>query len=125
MSSPKSILIVDDDNNTLHILSLILQNAGYDVQVDESGNLSFLQTGIFPDLILLDCNLGSKDGSNICRELKTAAATKHIPIIIISAMPDIKNIFIEAKADNYLSKPFGINQLLKIIGQTLNTEIPQ
>lgn len=119
MSSPKNILIVDDDSSTLNILSLILKNAGYEVQVDDRGDLSFLQSGKFPDLILLDSNLGAKDGATLCRQLKASEITRHIPVIIISAMHDIKNIFIEAGADNYLSKPFSINQLLELVEHTL------
>jgi len=119
MGSQKNILIVDDDNSTLNILSLILKNAGYGVQVDDNGSLDFLQSGILPDLVLLDSNLGTKDGTTICRQIKAGESTKHIRVILISAMQDIKDIVQEAGADNYLSKPFGINQLLNIIETTL------
>ena len=114
---------MDDDSSTLNILSLILKNAGYEVQVDDCGGLPFLQSGNFPDLILLDSNLGEKDGATLCRQLKSSENTRHIPVIIISAMQDIKSIFDESGADNYLSKPFGINQLLGLVEHTLDAGI--
>ena|SRR5215212_3075665 len=117
MDKQSTILIVDDDPGTLNIMSLILQNAGYTVETDQYGSLSLNENP--PDLILLDSNLGIMDGATICREIKSNERTKNIPVIMISAMHDIQRICAEANADNYLSKPFGINQLLSLIEDTL------
>lgn len=119
----KKIFIVDDDSSTLNILSLILQNAGYEVEVDSNGCMDFLLPGDLPDLILLDNCLGNKNGIIISRELKAAELTKQIPVIIISAMQNIDDIYRQAGADNYLSKPFSITQLLEIIETTLGERI--
>jgi DNA-binding response OmpR family regulator len=119
MDKKTNILVIDDDHSTLEILLLILQNAGYEVDIAANGDLTFLQTGKFPDLILLDNNLGKKDGADICRELKNAAETHHIPIILISAMDNIKTIAAEACADDFIAKPFGIQLMLEKIQQAL------
>ena len=116
MDQPATILIIDDDSSTLGILSLILKNTGYNVEVND-GNDGIKSP--FPDLVLLDNNLGPRSGITICRELKNNPSTMNIPVIIISAMQDIREIFHQAGADNYLSKPFGINQLLEIVEATL------
>ena len=60
MNNKQHILIVDDDAGTVEIMSIILQNAGYEISTDNNGDLLFLQTGIHPHLILLDNKLGQK-----------------------------------------------------------------
>ena len=120
MTKRTHILVIDDDNSTLEILMLILQNAGYTVDIASDHHLEFLITKNFPDLILLDNNLGKKNGSEICRELKASGETKHIPIILISAMDDIKHIARDACADGFIAKPFSIQQMIEKIQETLD-----
>ena len=115
----KHILIVDDDAGTVDIISIILKNAGYKIATDNSGELLFLQTGIHPKLILLDNKLGKKKGSDICMELKANEETKNIPIIMISATDELKLLAAKACADNFLPKPFSIEDLLSVVEETL------
>lgn len=119
MTKKTNILVIDDNSSTLEILLLILQNAGYNVDVARDHNLGFLKTKIYPDLILLDNNLGGKNGSDICKELKANEETRHIPVILISAMDDIKYIAEEACADDFIPKPFGIQMMLEKIQSVL------
>ncbi len=119
MPANKTILVIEDDRSTIEILLLILQNAGYKVDVATDHNLGFLKTKIYPRLILLDHNLGQKNGSDICKELKNNDETNHIPIILISAMEDVGIIAKEACADDYIAKPFGIQVLLSKIEKAL------
>src|SRR5687767_6297001 len=102
MAARHTILVIDDDASTLEILLLILNNAGYNVEVAKDHNLPFYETRKFPDLIILDNNLGKKNGSEICTELKSNDETNHIPVIMISAMDDIKKIAEESCADDYI-----------------------
>lgn len=113
------ILVIDDDNSTREILALVLQNAGYEVQVSEDNFLDLKMIDCLPDLIILDYNLGQKKGSEICKELKAGLETSHIRIILISAMDNIKHLAADSCADDYIAKPFGIQLLLEKIEKVL------
>jgi CheY-like chemotaxis protein len=73
----------------------------------------------FPDLILLDLLLSGMDGKAICRQLKGAEATSHIPVILMSAHSQVTQIAEEAGADGWLAKPFEIEALLSLLGTFL------
>jgi len=108
----KKILIVEDDTGVLDVLRIILERAGFQVSVLTRGE-SILQDDFeHPDLILLDKQLSGVDGLDICRHLKTRAATKHIPIIMTSATPDVARLAIEAQADDFIEKPFNNTEVV-------------
>lgn len=114
-SVKKNILVVDDDQDILEALSLILRSAGYSVQTEnEASNVEKLHTRDeqLPSLILLDILLNGTDGRLVCQTLKANTKTAMIPIIIISAYPDIEQSALKAGADDFLSKPFGMQELL-------------
>jgi len=68
-----------------------------------------------PDLLLLDIWMSGEDGRDICKKLKHTDATKNIPVIMISASRDIKESALESGADDFLAKPFEMNELLEKI----------
>ncbi len=115
MDTKTTILVVDDDVSIVNIVSLILTNAGYEVATNTTGDLHFLKSGIKPDLILLDNQLGIRNGEELCRQLKKGQRTKDIPVILVSATSDLDQIADKACADDFLPKPFGIQQLLQKI----------
>ncbi len=118
---PKKILIADDDPAILDVVTIILEDAGYEVSSTEKGEELMNLSGLLPDIILLDIWMLGKDGSDICRHLKTNPETKNIPVVIVSANREIKKIASECLADDYLAKPFEIDDLIAIIGKTFNS----
>jgi DNA-binding response OmpR family regulator len=111
----KKILITDDDEGVQDIFKLIFERAGYDVTIYGEA-LSILENKyICPDLFLLDRQLSGQDGLQICRFLKNQKATKDIPVIIVSASPGIAELAKEAGADDFIEKPFQINELLTVV----------
>lgn len=124
MNGQSKILVIDDDASTLEIIYLVLGSAGYQVETENNTNLMFLENGDFPDLIVLDNNLGPRTGSEICRDLKVNDQVKHIPVILISAMENLPDLAIEAHADDFLLKPFGIQVLLEKIDHLLHRQLP-
>lgn len=114
----KKILVVDDDPDILDALQILLEFAGYDVKTTEKGdyaeNLHDTNGGL-PDLIILDVLLSGKDGRLICQKLKSQQDTKHIPIIMISAHPNAKQSVAAVGADDFMAKPFDIDELLAIV----------
>ncbi len=109
------IFLVDDDASVRDIFRIILNNAGYEVKMFESGKDLFDNADDLPDLFILDQKLPDMDGLEICRGLKGNENTKHIPVIIISATPDLELVVKEVCADQYLEKPLTKRDLLTTI----------
>ncbi len=109
----KKILIADDDDGIRDIFSIIFRNAGYTVELKANGEDLLQGKFSIPDIFLIDKQLSGLDGLDVCRHLKSIAETKHIPVIMVSASPDIASLSRKAGADDYVEKPFNINQLLK------------
>ncbi|SFS82917.1 response regulator [Mucilaginibacter polytrichastri] len=116
----KRILILDDDQQILDVVSFLLIDSGYDVQTLDSGEQIFSIIEQFhPDLVLMDVMLANMDGRVICKDLKEFEGTNGIPIILISGTHDLAESLHQIGAPNdFLSKPFDIDVLLsKIIDQ--------
>jgi DNA-binding response OmpR family regulator len=112
----KKILVVDDDVAIVESLRYLLEDAGYQVQTAEDG--SFIKTilkNTKPDLILLDYWLPQQTGGDITKELKSKKETKVIPVIIISASYNIRELVSDAGADDFLEKPYDIQQMLNMV----------
>ena len=110
-----TIYLVDDDPSVRDIFRIILESAGYEVKMFESGKDLLENAMDLPDLFILDQKLPDMDGLEICRGLKGNKSTKHIPVIIVSATPDLELEVKDVCADNYLKKPLTKNDLLTTI----------
>lgn len=105
---PEKILVVDDDADSLKLISLMLKRQGYDVLsagVGQAGLQIAYQER--PDLIILDVMMPDMDGYEVCRRLRAEPTTAKIPIIMFTAktLVDDKVAGFEAGADDYLTKP--------------------
>lgn len=119
-SKNKKLLVVDDEQDILEFLKVILEEEGYTVVTsDKDDYLEGLDNDIPPDLILLDMLLSGKDGREIVKYLKLNEKTKHIPVIMFSAHPGAQEVTRQAGADDFVAKPFEIDQLLNKIAQHL------
>ncbi|MDD6812044.1 MAG: response regulator transcription factor [Lachnospiraceae bacterium] len=109
------IYIVEDDRNISEIESFSLKNSGYDVFVYENAH-DFYQAleNSIPNLVLLDIMLPDEGGLTIVEKLRKNPVTKKIPIILVTAktteMDKVKGL--DAGADDYLTKPFGVMELI-------------
>ena len=116
----KSILIVDDDPDILSLIQDLLYEEGYAIQTSPSSFIFKHIQRALPDLILLDVLLSSADGRVLCRQMKANHLTKHIPVILFSAHITSKEALNESGADDFLAKPFGIEQLLEVVRKHLS-----
>ncbi len=108
------ILIVDDDIDILSVMEMLLTMKGFEVEVTARGENTFPKIETFkPDLILLDVLISGHDGRTICRKLKANEDTKHIPVIMFSAHPAAAAIVTEYGADDFIAKPFDVNNLIQ------------
>ncbi|MBV9021885.1 MAG: response regulator transcription factor [Ktedonobacteraceae bacterium] len=116
----KTILIADDDLGILDALTLLLEDAGYEVTtVSDGATIREVHTAP-PDLLLLDIWLSGWNGRDICIALKSAEQTKHMPILLFSANKDTGKIAQEAGADDFIAKPFDMDELLEKIEKYLS-----
>jgi CheY-like chemotaxis protein len=117
----KTILVVDDDTGILEAFKAMLEVTPYTITTSSDADfLQTLNTDNLPDLILLDVLLSGRDGRDVCRELKANVQTKHIPIVMISAHPNAEVSVKEAGADDFLSKPFEMDELTSLIEKYLS-----
>ena len=115
----KKILIVDDDLDILEPLSMILEAHEYTVQTTHKGEETYRKIATFkPDLILLDILMSGSDGRTICKQLKANSKTTKIPIIMMSAHPSAKFDSANAGADDFIAKPFEVDELIETIAKT-------
>jgi DNA-binding response OmpR family regulator len=112
-SIPYRILVVEDNLDLAQLLVLHLRDAGYEVEVEHDGRngLKRTQTRLY-DLIILDIMLPGLDGLSVCQELRRSGP--HLPILFLtSKSSEIDRVVgLELGADDYVTKPFSIKELL-------------
>ncbi|MEJ2050499.1 MAG: response regulator, partial [Calditrichota bacterium] len=109
------ILVVDDSRESIDLLLYFLKPANYQIFTAMDGEEALKQVEkISPDIILLDIMLPKIDGFEVCKRLKAKQSTFHIPIIMITALKELKDKIraLEAGADDFISKPFDNVELL-------------
>lgn len=119
MEKQRKIMVADDDPAILDAIGIMLEFEGYAVQSISNGTDLLTMTDQLPDLLLLDIWMSGSDGRDICKYLKRNPQTSNIPVVLISASKDIERSAIEAGADDFLAKPFDMDDLIKKIEQQL------
>ncbi len=118
----KKILIIEDDEKITNALTFILEEEGYEAVASGDGKTGLeLARSIKPDLILLDIMLPGMTGIDVCRSLKSDENYKSIPIILITGLADTEDTVkgLSAGADDYVAKPFQMQELLARIKSNL------
>lgn len=115
------ILVVDDDIDILSVMEILLTMKGFEVEVTAKGENTFPKIETFnPDLIILDVLISGHDGRTICKQLKANEATKNIPVIMFSAHPGAAATIADYGADDFISKPFDVNDLIRKVTSQLS-----
>jgi DNA-binding response OmpR family regulator len=121
--NPRKILIVDDEVDLVKTIRLSLETEGFKVIASYDGEDALNQARKEnPDLIILDIMLPKFDGYKVCRLLKFDEKHKHIPILMLTAKTQEKDktLGMETGADEYITKPFDIDELLAKVKSYLN-----
>ncbi len=119
----KRILIVDDEKPIVDILKFNLEKEGFATSVAYDGEEAIqLAVSINPDLILLDVMLPKIDGFNVCKEIRK---TLTCPIIMLTAKEEVvdKIIGLELGADDYMTKPFSIREVIARVKANLRKQV--
>jgi DNA-binding response OmpR family regulator len=117
------ILVVDDDQDLLDVLSYVLLENSYEIATLDKGDLIFENIAEFnPDLLLMDVMLAGMDGREICKLIK--AKLTLLPVILMSGTHDLAISLQQTDGpDDYLAKPFDLDILLKKITSILTPNI--
>jgi diguanylate cyclase (GGDEF)-like protein len=118
------ILVVEDDFDISNMLRIYFSGQGYQVEVASRGNDALVMCRKqLPDLIVLDIMLPDMDGYAVCRELRTTARTSHVPIIFLTQRDERSDRIagLELGADDYITKPFDIEELKLRVRSAIRT----
>jgi CheY-like chemotaxis protein len=113
-----TILVVDDNDDTRGLLRALLERGAHRIVEAEDGEEALALIGrVPPDLIVLDVNLPGIDGPEVCRRVKTGAATRAVPVVMLTAAieEEDRRRCLAAGADGYLTKPFSPLALLDLL----------
>lgn len=124
------ILVIDDDPSIAELVAINLEMVGYDVTQAEDGiKGQALAVQLQPDLILLDLMLPKVDGFTVCQRLRRDPRTADIPVIMLTALGQTQDKVegFNAGADDYLTKPFELDEMLARVRALLrrSDRIPQ
>ena len=122
------IYIIEDDTDIREMESYALTNSGFDIlALSDGSGLAEALTRETPDLILLDIMLPGEDGLSILRRLRASERTKRIPIIMVTAKTtEIDKVRgLDMGADDYITKPFGIMELVSRVKALLRRAAPE
>jgi DNA-binding response OmpR family regulator len=125
-STKQLILAVDDNPKNLQFLGKLLSNNGFEVAMAQSGQqaLNFMRKNE-PDLILLDIMMPEMDGYTVCKKIKANLATRHIPVIFLTAKTETGDVVkgFEAGGVDYVTKPFNSEELLARVKTHIEVKI--
>ncbi len=115
-------MIADDDIGILDAIRIILEDEGYQIETTTDGNALREIEDKLPDLLLLDVWMSGSDGRDLCRYLKRQPETCNMPVILISATTEVENMASQCGADDYMLKPFDLDELLDKVKKYLETK---
>ena len=117
MNNDVLILVLDDDPDICTMLKMVLEYHGYGAEeADGEEKANEVMSAKKVDLIIMDMLLSGADGTDICRRLKQDNQTAAIPILMFSAHPNAQKICMEAGADDFIAKPFEMDDLIDRVG---------
>jgi CheY-like chemotaxis protein len=121
MSENKTILICDDDEGILDMLEMVFEDSPYTIIAEQNSlNIKGIIEKQSPDLVVLDLWMPVLSGDQVLKMLRKNPKTEEIPVIIISASREGKQIAANAGATGYISKPFDFEELMTMVNRLIN-----
>jgi DNA-binding response OmpR family regulator len=113
MKAKALILVLDDDPDICTMIKMVLDYYGHSaVEADNEEAAKDIISSNHVDLIIMDMLLSGADGTDVCRRLKKDLKTSSIPILMFSAHPTAKESCLAAGADDFISKPFEMSEMM-------------
>lgn len=112
----KKILVVDDDAGILEVVRIVLEEKEFEViTASEGWGIGRRVEKDLPSVVLIDLWISGIDGEEVIKKLKSGRKTKHIPVVAMSALGDGRMRAEAAGADDFLGKPFDIDELADLM----------
>jgi DNA-binding response OmpR family regulator len=116
------ILVVDDDPAIVEALQMILDLEGFTTEGYSGTKVLQKISAVQPDLLLLDVWLAGEDGRKICQTLKSDSLTATLPVILISASRDLSETAASVAADDFIEKPFDMDDVITKVKRLLEPQ---
>lgn len=115
------VLVIDDDPDIGRMIKMLLEYKGYSVTVlDRTEQAADIIRNNGVNVVIMDMLLSGTNGIDVCTRFKKDSTIAHVPVIMISAHPDAKKICLQAGADDFLAKPFDMEEILSTIDQYIS-----
>lgn len=111
----KKLIIVDDDPGIQDAISLVFGAPSYEVTIFDSADPILSGDFELPDLFILDKQLSGVDGLELCRYLKSNESTREVPVMLVSASPNVLNLSKNCGAEAAIEKPFRSKDLRALV----------
>lgn len=108
------IVVIEDNPDIMDVVGFILNSDGHEMIACNDGSIESKLDTINPDLIFIDEFLPIKRGSEICKHIKANPRLSHMPVVLISTIPNLDKIAHQSGADGYLEKPFELDAFLNL-----------
>ncbi len=118
----KRVLVIDDDPAILGFVTFSLEAEGFEVRTADNGGSGLAAaTALPPDVVLLDLSLPDVDGYEVLRRLHAGGPTAHVPVVLLTVASTVEELVrgLDAGADDYVTKPFAIEELIARVGSVL------
>jgi two-component system phosphate regulon response regulator PhoB len=123
-TKPKLILIIEDNEDILQVMETVLTYNEFEVSgINGTEDIYDTIEQYKPDLIITDYLLTGLNGGKICQLIKSNKDTCHLPVMLISAYPELANAFGNFGFDAFINKPFDIGELLEKIDKLLEKSL--
>jgi len=117
----KKVLVLDNDEGVLDVMREALNYEGFDVKIiEETDNIFSVINSYDPDLIILDYILSGINGGEICHQIKANPKTTDLPVMIMSAYPRVIKSLGYYGCDDFISKPFDLDDIVERIKNLTN-----
>lgn len=121
MNESANILVVDDDPDIGTMLKMMLEFKGYEVTLINRADQAQKAISTHPiDLVILDMLIAGDNGTDVCAAIRNNEASHLLPVMMISALPDARQTCLDAGANEFISKPFEMKEILFKINLLIN-----
>jgi len=113
---PQTIMLVDDDPQLRHVVSMFFELEGYNVLQAEDGRKAIeMLTEYLPDVILLDLMMPEVTGTEVCQHVRGSKRLKEIPVVVFTAAEIKEEELVAAGADRFITKPYSLEGLRRVV----------
>ncbi len=117
----KTVFVLEDNIDLIELFTILLEEESYQVSAFPSvSHFNKVIKDKIPDIFLLDIMLPDGNGADICEKLKNDPKTKHVPVILMSANTTIADIKNKCLADDFIAKPFDIEDFISKVNRYIN-----